>query len=76
MYISKQSLLIFYLCVQAQENEHDKETDGPQLREGHHGYSLRICNERQAWTWKVRMNTRLITFYLLLMYTMKENIDK
>lgn len=41
-----------YLCVQTQEDEHDKETDGPQLGQRHHGNSLRIRNERQAWTWK------------------------
>lgn len=41
-----------YLCVQTQENEHDKEADGPQLGQRHHGYSLRVCNEGQAGTWK------------------------
>lgn len=40
--------MVSYLSVQAQKNEHNKETDGPQLRQGHHGYSLRICYERQT----------------------------
>ena len=40
-----------YLSVQAQENDHNEETHGPQLRQRHHGYRLRICNERQPWAW-------------------------
>lgn len=41
-----------HLSVQTQEDEHDEETDGPQLRERHHGHSLRIGDESQARTWK------------------------
>ena len=58
-----------YLCVQTQENEHDKETDGPQLGKRHHGYSLWVCNECQAWTWKtpiLHLSLSICLFFFFL----------
>lgn len=43
-----------YFCVQTQEDEHDKEADGPELGQRHHGHRLRVCDECQAWTWKTK----------------------
>lgn len=50
-------LCVSYLCVQAQENEHDKETDGPHLRQRHHGHGLRVRDEGQTRTWRDKHHT-------------------
>lgn len=41
----------WYLTVQSQQNDHDKETHGPHLRHGHHGYSTWVDDECQTWTY-------------------------
>lgn len=50
-----------HLCVQPQENDHDKEADGPQLGQWHHGYGLRVRNKRQAWAWEATSQSGLET---------------
>lgn len=40
-----------YLAVEAQKQQHDKEQDGPECWQRHHGHSFRVGNEGQARTW-------------------------
>lgn len=40
------------LAVEAQKKQHDKEEDGPEGWQWHHGYSFRVGNEGQARTWR------------------------
>ncbi|TNN40481.1 hypothetical protein EYF80_049359 [Liparis tanakae] len=43
-----------YQCVQSQQNEHQEKTGGPQLRQRHHGNSLRKYYERKSRPWEDR----------------------
>lgn len=40
------------LAVEAQQQQHDEEQDGPQGRQGHHGHSFGVSYEGQAGTCK------------------------
>lgn len=39
------------MCVHSQQDEHQEEADGPELRQRHHGCSLWVGDEGQTWTW-------------------------
>lgn len=39
-----------YMRVHSQKEEHEEEADGPELRQRHHGCSLRVGDEGQTWT--------------------------
>lgn len=39
------------LAVEAKEQQHDEEEDGPQGRQRHHGHSFGVSYEGQAGTW-------------------------
>ncbi|TNN86266.1 hypothetical protein EYF80_003683 [Liparis tanakae] len=41
-------------CVQSQQNEHQEKAGGPQLRQRHHGNSLRKYYERKSRPWEDR----------------------
>ncbi|TNN40475.1 hypothetical protein EYF80_049353 [Liparis tanakae] len=43
-----------YQCVQSQQNEHQEKTGGPQLRQRHHGNSLRKYYECKSRPWEDR----------------------
>lgn len=40
------------LAVEAKEQQHDEEEDGPQGRQRHHGHSFGVSYEGQAGTWE------------------------
>lgn len=40
-----------YLAVKSQEQQHDKEQDGPECWHWHHGHGFGVGNEGQARTW-------------------------
>lgn len=40
-----------YLAVKSQQQQHDKEQDGPECWHWHHGHSFGVRNEGQAGTW-------------------------
>ena len=46
------------LAVEAEEEEHEEEADGPEGRAGHESERLGVGNERQAWTCAQPLNTR------------------
>lgn len=40
-----------YLAVKSQQQQHDKEQDGPECWHWHHGHGFGVRNEGQAGTW-------------------------
>ena len=62
-----------YMCVHAEQNKHQEEADGPELRQWHQGCCLGVCDECQARTFVGRGERALL--FRIKFQSKKENAD-